>query len=420
MKKILFLETDFGKLFYHNVYAFYGEPVVFTAFNEYRQFFFCYSLGLDDEQKNDLWLIMPISEDKKNRLEQKDIPVINMMKGDDCKKIKLIKLDIDTGDKEEIWISTQNYTYLMPGEDIYITENVNWDNTRAYTHKIRVAAKNLTNATLNEITILFSKLVESIFSNNNISISLFPQDAIHGSFVFRVKTKYKNKPTKENKDKSYHDLQSFSNVNKFKELLDNKSFDIKSTWKLLSLIKSDDFVIQFIDENSTMKLLDINSDLAGNLLNILEPKLTTYLDSTMVPQANDLEKIKKYLDILKSDNIVTENKLGVTQRQVSYYRDACYLLGLINSEYNYLTPVGHKITEIEEKNDWLKILRVQFENSECGYLWMKNQNVFSILDINPNSATNFLLDNANGLGEDTSKRRASTLKCWVNQFKTIQ
>ena len=95
MRKILFLETDFGKLFYHNVYAFYGEPVVFTAFNEYRHFFFCYSLGLDDEQENDLWLIMPISEEKKNRLEQKDIPVIKMMKGDDCEKIKLLKLNLD-------------------------------------------------------------------------------------------------------------------------------------------------------------------------------------------------------------------------------------------------------------------------------------------------------------------------------------
>ena len=51
---------------------------------------------------------------------------------------------------------------------------------------------------------------------------------------------------------------------------------------------------------------------------------------------------------------------------------------------------------------------------------MKNQGVNSILDIDPNSATQYLLDNANGLSEDTAKRRASTLKRWVNVFKTIQ
>ena len=33
--------------------------------------------------------------------------------------------------------------------------------------------------------------------------------------------------------------------------------------------------------------------------------------------------------------------------------------------------------------------------------------------------TQYLLDNANGLSEDTAKRRASTLKRWVNAFKLI-
>ena len=39
MRKILFLETDFGKLFYHNVYAFYGEPVVLRHLMNIRHFF---------------------------------------------------------------------------------------------------------------------------------------------------------------------------------------------------------------------------------------------------------------------------------------------------------------------------------------------------------------------------------------------
>ncbi len=140
----------------------------------------------------------------------------------------------------------------------------------------------------------------------------------------------------------------------------------------------------------------------------------------MVPQANDLDRIKKYLDILKSDNVVTEDRLGVSERQINYYRDACYLLGLINEKYNYLTPIGNRITEITDQNEYLKILKRQFENSECGYLWMKNQQVATILDIDPDSAEQFLLDNASGLSNTTSRRRASTLKIWVTKFKTIQ
>ena len=35
--------------------------------------------------------------------------------GDDCEKIKLLKLNVDTGE-EENWISTRNYPYLMPDD----------------------------------------------------------------------------------------------------------------------------------------------------------------------------------------------------------------------------------------------------------------------------------------------------------------
>ena len=34
-----------------------------------------------------------------------------------------------------------------------------------------------------------------------LTLSLFPQDAIHGSFVFRVKTKYEGNALQENKEK---------------------------------------------------------------------------------------------------------------------------------------------------------------------------------------------------------------------------
>lgn len=122
MNQKLFLETDFGKLFYHNIYALYGEPVVFTVLNEQGKIFFCYSLGLDDKQQCELWLITPITKDNLHRLEQKEMSVVDAIKDNNDEKFKLIKLDIENGSKEEGWILIQDSNYLMPNQDVYITE----------------------------------------------------------------------------------------------------------------------------------------------------------------------------------------------------------------------------------------------------------------------------------------------------------
>ncbi|GIC17384.1 hypothetical protein VCSRO98_3255 [Vibrio cholerae] len=48
---------------------------------------------------------------------------------------------------------------------------------------------------------------------------------------------------------------------------------------------------------------------------------------------------------------------------------------------------------------------------------MLKQGVNSMLDIQEDSATEFLIENCNGLSDNTSRRRAQTLKSWVRKFK---
>lgn len=62
----------------------------------------------------------------------------------------------------------------------------------------------------------------------------------------------------------------------------------------------------------------------------------------MVPQADSLERIRLYLNIVDRNRVVTAKELGVEPRQVSYYRDACKLLSLIH-DYSSLTPLGMKL-----------------------------------------------------------------------------
>lgn len=67
-------------------------------------------------------MITPITKDNLHRLEQKEIPVVDAIKGSNDEKVKLIKLNIGNGSKEEGWISIQDSNYLMPNQDVYITE----------------------------------------------------------------------------------------------------------------------------------------------------------------------------------------------------------------------------------------------------------------------------------------------------------
>ena len=85
-----------------------------------------------------------------------------------------------------------------------------------------------------------------------------------------------------------------------------------------------------------------------------------------------------------------------------------------------MTPQGQRIAELDVRSEWLAIIKSEFENSYCGYLWMKSQNVSSVTDItNETSAIQFLKEKATGLSENTSERRARTLINWLREFKQL-
>lgn len=105
MHRKLFFETGFGKLFFHNIYELPNKHAACSASNEQGQFFFCYSLGLDDKQENKSWLITPITKDDLQRFEQKEMPIINAIMGNEGEKVQLIKINMKNGSREEKWIS---------------------------------------------------------------------------------------------------------------------------------------------------------------------------------------------------------------------------------------------------------------------------------------------------------------------------
>lgn len=412
--ELLFVNSQrYGALYYHNVYSFYDEPLIFTALNDFGQLFFCYSLGCDDLY--DQWLITPISEQNANKLEQKSIPIVKAIQQKLKSKILLLKIDLESSELIEELKLARNLPYLLPAPTVYIRENINYDKTRKHSHRIRIAKKNsspIVSELLNEVSEAFSVFCRNYLNKFDVLTKFYPYDALTGSFVYRVKADN----LEQLRTKGYEILSKVSNKQDFLEALDNKEIDLRLVKGLFEILLSNNLDIQLIDEESTQSVLNISADYVKDLIAEVDNRLGLYIDSSMVPQADNLETLKRYLILLNQDGFVTQESLGIDKRQVDYYRDASRLLSLIH-DYSKLTPLGYRAITAEEDVEYVGIIKRQFEEMECGHIWMANQNVTSILDIDENSAEDFLVNNCNGLSESTSKRRAQTLKSWVKKFK---
>lgn len=418
-EELHFISSDrCGSLYYYNVYSYYDEPIIFTAKNEFGQLFFCYRLGCENNFDN--WIIAPTSQDRVNKLEQKEISILSMMKYSSSAKVILLKINLANYSIVEKLVPFKRLKYQMPSEDIFIRENINYDGTRKHSHKIRIArssssSKDILSETLNEASAIFGEFCRGFLKKHDISVAFYPQDALNGSFVYRVKTVTKQEVFYT---EGYDLLSKLTLENSFESSIDNKEIDLRVLRKLFDVIVKNNLEIQLIDENSTNIILNLTDDYVEKVLPVVDDRLGTYLDSTMVPQADNLERIKSYLEIVNNQKIVTPDLLDVQERQVSYYRDACKLLSLIH-DYASLTPLGVRVAQSSDYQDWGRILKRQFEESDCGNIWMQVCNVKTVADLDEESATDFLIEYCNGLSRNTSERRAQTLKAWVRKFKEL-
>lgn len=416
--ELLFLKSDqCGTLYYHNVYSFYDEPLIFSALNEFDQLFFCYSLGCDET--HDRWIIVPTSQDKINQLEQKDIPIIKMMRSNAQSKVIHINIDLNSSAASESMEFFRKLDYLMPSDDVFIRENINYDGKRNFSHRLsidKLSGAEIASETLNQVSERFVEFCRSYLNKHDILVQFFPKDAVPGSFVYRLKASSGDE--EQFRSTGYELLSNISSSEIFTQSLQEQEVDLRVVRKLFDLIGTKNIKVQLVDVASTQTILNLEPEYIENMIPVIDDMLDTYLDSSMVPQADNLERVKLYLNLVNESRIVTPEKLGIALRQVSYYRDACSHLSLIN-DYLFLTPLGSKVAASEDMLEWIPILQRQFEESDCGNKWMLNQKVDSILDIDEDSAGKFLIDNCNGLSDKTSLRRARTLTSWVKNFKEI-
>ncbi|MCX4241125.1 hypothetical protein [Paraliomyxa miuraensis] len=133
------------------------------------------------------------------------------------------------------------------------------------------------------------------------------------------------------------------------------------------------------------------------------------IPSEDVPQADDLERVLRFVEIVSSGQYPTPETLSVVSRQVNYYRRATEILGYVRDRV--LTPSGRLLVRLTGSDRWMDVLE-HVTTSNVGSAWIDWSGETNFVDIDPASARAFLAETAIGLSDATMRRRALTLSTW--------
>lgn len=144
-------------------------------------------------------------------------------------------------------------------------------------------------------------------------------------------------------------------------------------------------------------------------------KTVSSLDSSQVPQADDLHQVLKVALAVVSeglDKTALGAKFGLGLRNVNYYLAAARILGLLDAA-NEPTRRAMAITGVSQA-EMLRAVAVYFEDSKVCREWLRWASVSRLSDLDPGSASAFLTARLSG---DTATRRSKTLRGWL---QTVQ
>jgi hypothetical protein len=136
-----------------------------------------------------------------------------------------------------------------------------------------------------------------------------------------------------------------------------------------------------------------------------------------VPQANTVRQVFQAVEAIVERGVVTPDDVDdiSSTRQVNYYKQGARVLQFLDED-NQPTSRALSIIGIDHP-DRLAITAVYFEDTPIGRAWRKWAGVKRLIELDPNSAKDFLVECVEGLSGTTPGRRASTLRRWFQELK---
>lgn len=201
-----------------------------------------------------------------------------------------------------------------------------------------------------------------------------------------------------------------------KSEVQNKRLDaVRRVIELLSALAEADAALEVTTQlgEEDPRVFDLQVP-TKQLLHAAQSVSATRIPSGDVPQANDLAKVFRFVELVNSGEYPTPESLDVVDRQVNYYRRAAEILGYLAD--GRLTPGGRLLARASKAARWQSALE-RFTASDVGSAWIEWCEVSTLLEIEPTSAADFLRDVTVGLSEATVKRRAASLESWLAQLE---
>jgi transposase len=419
---------EFGLLSIIKEYYRYDVPRAFVVHSKkVNKDFLVY--WADEFEDSDMWYYVNFNATEQERVENGQIHLRDVFSLKNVHQIKtyfdvelpaeLIDLNYDQVDLESL--PPEGFAVKKVSETEYVTYKrpVNSFESNEEYHEIRLSKNDTTTGkkaiSWNSVQDIFGSwetVYRTIIDSLNLKGPSF-QPALSGVGSFKMQFK-----TAHNQELVLKASEIFEVLINSKGSLDElKKFDID-----LSTVES------LLTNLSTYNL---KFELRTNSGNILSSIDTTYLEDTArslneytqgrvgsesIPQADEISRVitlvnKKYVG--RPFNSTTEK---LVERQISYYISAARMLGLTKLG-GQLTPIGQKLAESENPKEEALILIDLFERSVCGWAWLKYSDVKSVFELSRDSAVSFLLEKSAGLSENTAKRRAVTLRKWLDVFK---
>ncbi|WP_125557275.1 DUF6575 domain-containing protein [Pseudoalteromonas rubra] len=422
MTHLLPKDTFLGKLKVFEVYDDFMGPKCFSLKNQFGQFFLAYWGG--DYEDYSRWLYVLVTSERLDELTRQARCVRSAYVNPENKQVFDIKIYFEEGTTE---ISTlqMDYNLSIPPDGMLIDPELITCHMpeSEWGFKLRISKKSkkhvapersVVTRIMDSFSVILEELMQDILGKK--SASVYPLEASFGSFEVSLKTS--------------HNQAACMAVEKIKLLVSESTnleqkllqlnLDPYRLQELSEIIRDNSIVLTLSPKTSEFLAEPFEFGRSGlnDLIETLASSNLTFVDSSKIPQANNLQRVLEVLSKKeKGEHITYECIDGISSnRQLDYHFTAAICLGLMNKNHS-LTAAGKFVCLLQGKAAKYQFLYDRFESTEFGWSWMQWAGVNSISDLDPSTSKLFISQCVRGLKRSTAVRRANTLSTWLKDLQ---
>jgi hypothetical protein len=416
---ILPKNTVLGYLKYYEIYDEFEGPKCFSVKDKLEQVYLVYWCGDYINESKSTWLYTPISHKRLDRLRREEFSLRDVYINPEQMIYFISTFSNEKDDELEFVHKVDVLNYNLPPESFFIEpdEIQVKDEEADWNFELRIAKKSSASPDRGMVTKIMdslSEIIESLMVDATRFIpKIYPMSAVPGSFILKLGTNDNEKASV-----AIEQLNSIlSDEKAFDQKLKELELDPYKLKDLLDIVNQDKLTLTLKSKTNIYlkEPIYVGKQDLSSTINKLEESTTILVDSSKIPQANNLNRVIEIVERrLKGEVLKHENIDGINnKRQVTYHTDAAYCLGLLNKN-NTVTSAGRCLVFKETKEAKYEYLADRFESSDFGWAWLKWSKVKNITELKSETAHKFIQDSVKGLSEDTKKRRATTLVSWLS------